>query len=154
MLEGDVSRVDVFHQLGVRILQLTYNLRNLLGDGCLEPDNAGLSGFGRDVVARMNELGILVDLSHCGRQTTLDAVAASKQPVAVTHSGCAAIADLPRNKTDEQLRRLADKGGVVGIYLMPFFRTSRQLTAAAFVRHVEHAGRVCGEDYVGVGSDN
>ena len=76
MLEGDLSRVDVFHDLGVRIIQLTYNVRNLLGDGCLEPGNAGLSNFGRDVVRRMNELGILVDLSHCGRRTTTDTIAA------------------------------------------------------------------------------
>jgi membrane dipeptidase len=154
MLEGDASRVDMFQQLGVRILQLTYNGRNLLGDGCLEAANAGLSNFGREVVERMNERGVLVDLSHCGRQTTLDAIAASRRPVAFTHSGCAAIADLPRNKTDEQLRRLADKGGVLGVYLMPFLRSSGQPTTADFVRHVDHAVRVCGEDHVGVGSDN
>jgi membrane dipeptidase len=154
MLEGDVSRVDVFQQLGVRVIQLTYNVRNLLGDGCLEPADAGLSGFGREVVGRMNELGVLVDLSHCGRRTTVDAIDASKRPVAATHSGCAGLVDVPRNKTDEQLRRLADRGGVVGIYLMPFLRASGQPTLEDFVRHVEHAVRVCGEDHVGVGSDN
>lgn len=154
MLESDVSRVDVFDDLGVRILQLTYNVRNLVGDGCLEPGNAGLSSFGRAVVARMNERGMLVDLSHCGRRTTLDAISASARPVAVTHSGCAALADLPRNKTDEQLRLLADKGGVIGIYTMPFLRMSGQPMAVDFIRHVEHAVQVCGEDHVGVGSDN
>lgn len=154
MLESDLSRVEVFHQLGVRVIQLTYNVRNLLGDGCLEPGNAGLSAFGRDVVRRMNDLGVLVDLSHCGRRTTTDAIAASSKPVAATHSGCAALADVPRNKTDDQLRMLADKGGVVGIYLMPFLRTSGQPSPEDFVRHVEHAVRVCGEDHVGVGSDN
>jgi membrane dipeptidase len=154
MLESDLSRVDVFHDLGVRIIQLTYNVRNLVGDGCLEPGNAGLSNFGRDVVRRMNELGVLVDLSHCGRRTTTDAIAASAKPVAVTHSGCAAIAELPRNKTDEQLRLLAEKGGVVGIYTMPFLRMSGQPTASDFIQHVEHAVQVCGEDHVGVGSDN
>lgn len=154
MLESDVSRVDVFDDLGVRVIQLTYNVRNLVGDGCLEPGNAGLSNFGRAVVSRMNTLGILVDLSHCGRRTTLDAIAASTGPVAVTHSGCAAIADLPRNKTDEQLKALADQGGVIGIYTMPFLRRSGQPMAADFVRHLEHAIQVCGEDHVGVGSDN
>jgi membrane dipeptidase len=153
MLEGDLSRVDKFHELGVRIIQLTYNVRNLLADGCLEPGNAGLSNFGRDVVARMNELGILVDLSHCGRRTTLDAIAASKKPAAATHTGCAALVDVPRNKTDEQLKQLADRGGVAGIYLMPFLRASGQPAAEDFVRHVEHAVRVCGEEHVGVGSD-
>lgn len=154
MLEGDASRVDLFHGLGVRIIQLTYNLRNLVGDGCLEPDNAGLSSFGRSVVARMNEVGVLVDLSHCGRRTTDDAIAASGKPVAITHSGCSALADVPRNKTDEQLKRMADQGGVIGIYTMPFLRVSGQPTASDFVRHVEHALQVCGEDHVGVGSDN
>lgn len=154
MLEADLSRVNLFGQLGVRIIQLTYNVRNLLGDGCLEPGDAGLSTFGRQVVERMNALGILVDLSHCGRRTTLDAVTASSKPVAYTHTACAALADLPRNKNDEQLRKLADRGGVAGIYLMPFLRTSGQPMTDDLVRHVEHAIRICGEDHVGIGSDN
>ena len=154
MLENDISRVDQFYDLGVRIIQLTYNVRNLLGDGCLEPGNAGLSSFGRAVVARMNQLGMLVDLSHCGRRTTTDAISMSAKPVAVTHSGCAALNDVPRNKTDEQLKLLADKGGVVGIYTMPFLKSAGQPMAADFLAHVEHAIQVCGEDHVGVGSDN
>lgn len=153
MLESDVSRVDLFHNLGVRIIQLTYNVRNLIGDGCLEPGNAGLSNFGRQVVARMNERGLLVDTSHCGRQTTLDAIAHSTRPVAATHSGCAALNDVPRSKTDEQLRALAAKGGVIGIYMMPFLRASGQPVAEDLIRHIEHAVKVCGEDHVGIGSD-
>ena len=154
MLESDVSRVTLFHQLGVRVIQLTYNVRNLLGDGCLEAANAGLSGFGRAAVARMNDVGILVDVSHCGRQTTLDAIASSTKPIAVTHSSCAALNDVPRAKTDEQIRRLAVKGGVIGIYMMPFLRSSGQPTADDFLRHIDHAINVAGEDHVGVGSDN
>ena len=153
MLEDDLSRVEVFHRLGIRVIQLTYNRRNLLGDGCLEPANAGLSGFGRDAVARMNAVGILVDLSHCGKQTTLDGIAESSKPVSVTHSGCAALSDNPRNKSDEQLRKLADKGGVVGIYLMPYLRATGQPTADDVLTHIEHAIKVCGEDHVGIGSD-
>jgi membrane dipeptidase len=149
----DLDRLEIFHDLGVRIIQLTYNRRNLVGDGCLETADAGLSDLGRRMVARMNELGILVDLGHGGRRTTLDAVAASKAPVAITHTGCAALADLPRNKTDEELRRLADKGGVAGIYLMPFLRTEGQPMAEDVVRHIEHAVDVCGEDHVGIGTD-
>jgi membrane dipeptidase len=154
MLGRDVSRVDLFHGLGVRIVQLTYNLRNLVGDGCLEPGNAGLSNFGRDVVTRMNERGVLVDLSHCGRRTTSEAIAQSRAPIAITHSGCTSLADVPRNKTDEQLRAMADKGGVIGIYTMPFLRVTGQPSAADFTRHVEHAINVCGDEHVGVGSDN
>jgi membrane dipeptidase len=153
MLGEDPRRVDLFHDLGVRIIQFTYNRRNLLGDGCLEPANAGLSTLGRAMIGRMNELGILVDTSHCGRRTTLDAIAASTKPIAITHTGCAAINDAPRNKTDEQLRALADKGGVVGIYFMPYLRESGQQRADDVVRHLEHAIQICGEDHVGIGSD-
>lgn len=149
----DLDRIDMFHQLGVRIIQLTYNRRNLVGDGCLEPADAGLSLTGRAMIERLNQRGILIDLSHGGRRTTLDAIAASKVPVAITHTGCAALADLPRNKTDEELRLLADRGGVAGIYLMPFLRTQGQPMAEDVIRHIEHAVSVCGEDHVGIGTD-
>jgi len=149
----DLDRLATFHGLGVRIIQMTYNRRNLVGDGCLEPANAGLSRLGREMIERMNELGILVDLGHGGKQTTLDTIAASKKPVAITHTGCAALVDLPRNKTDEELRRLAEKGGVAGIYLMPFLRAQGQPMAEDFLRHIEHAVEVCGEDHVGIGTD-
>ncbi|HSU84680.1 MAG TPA: membrane dipeptidase [Thermoanaerobaculia bacterium] len=152
-LGDDPGRVELFSRFGVRIIQLTYNRRNLLGDGCLEPANAGLSRLGQQVVERMNELGVLVDLSHCGHRTTLDGIAMSKRPVAITHAGCAAVADLPRNKTDEELRRLADKGGVMGIYFMPFLRAKGQPMAADLIRHIEHAVNVAGEDHVGLGTD-
>jgi membrane dipeptidase len=152
-LGEDLNRVKIFGRFGVRIIQLTYNRRNLLGDGCLETANAGLSRFGQQVVEKMNELGLLVDLSHCGHLTTTDAITSSKQPVAITHAGCAALTDLPRNKTDEELRLLAKRSGVVGIYLMPFLRMQGQPTSADLIRHVEHAVDVCGEDHVGIGTD-
>jgi len=153
MLEGEVANVEVFYNFGVRIIQLTYNDRNLLGDGCLEPANAGLSRYGREVVARMNALGMLVDLSHCGVQTTADAIAASSKPVAVTHSGCRAVFDHPRSKRDEELRALANKGGVIGIYLMPFINASGQPRSEHLMAQIEYAVKVCGEDHVGIGSD-
>ncbi len=153
MLEADLSRLDLFYAFGLRILQPTYNQRNLLGDGCLEEQNSGLSRLGRSVVERCNDMGILVDLSHCGQRTTADGIAVSRKPVAITHSGCAAIADRPRNKRDEELRALADKGGVFGVYLMPFLRLSGQPTAEDVIRHIEHAIKVCGEDHVGIGTD-
>ena len=149
----DLSRLETLHALGVRIVQPTYNLRNLLGDGCLEPADAGLSKRGHGAVERMDALRILIDLSHCGRATTKDALAASKRPVAFTHTGCAAITDHPRNKTDEQLKALAAKGGVAGIYFMPYLRPTGQPTAEDVLRHVEHALDVAGEDHVGIGTD-
>ena len=149
----DLGRVDTFGELGVRIFQLTYNRRNLIGDGCLESGNAGLSKFGESYVERLNERKFLIDLSHGGERTTREAIGASKAPVAISHTGCAALAPLPRNKTDTELKLLADSGGVAGIYLMPFLRTAGQPTAQDLVRHIEHAVNVCGEDHVGIGTD-
>jgi len=152
-LGEDLDRLDTFRGLGVRIIQLTYNRRNLVGDGCLEPGNAGLSQFGKTLVERMNASSMLVDLSHCGQRTTDEAIAFSKKPVAITHAGCTAVADLPRNKNDATLRALAERGGVVGIYFMPYLRTSGQQMAADVVAHIEHALDVAGEDHVGIGTD-
>jgi len=154
LLESDVARLGVFHDFGVRVIQLTYNLRNPLGDGCLQKDNAGLTSFGREVVGRMNELGLLVDLSHCGQRTTAEAITASAAPVAITHTGCDALYPHPRNKRDAELRAMADRGGVVGIYMMPFLNAEGPAQIDDFLEHLEHAIRVCGEDHVGVGSDN
>jgi len=151
--ETDLARLEVFHRLGVRVIQPTYNRRNLLGDGCLEPDNAGLSKTGVEAIERMNALGILVDLSHCGRKTAADALRVSKRPVVFSHTGCAAIAEHPRNRTDAELRALADQGGVAGIYFMPYLRVGYQPTAAEVIRHLEHAVNVAGEDHVAIGSD-
>ena len=151
--ETDLSRLDELYRLGIRVVQPTYNRRNLLGDGCLEPGNAGLSKTGVEAIARMNDLGILVDLSHCGRRTATDAIQASVKPVAFTHTGCAALNDHPRNRTDAELRAVAEKGGVSGIYFMPFLSEGRQPTAADIVRHLEHMIDVAGEEHVSIGTD-
>jgi membrane dipeptidase len=154
MLGEDNSRLPLFRGLGVRIMQLTYNARSLYGDGCLEPANAGLSNLGREAVARMNDLGIAVDVSHCGQRTTAEAIEVSTKPVLITHSGCRALFDNPRNKDDVVLRALADKGGVLGIYLMPYLSAGPgPITVDDLLRHIDHAVGVCGEDHVGIGSD-
>jgi membrane dipeptidase len=151
--ETDLSRLDELYRLGLRIVQPTYNRRNLLGDGCLEPANAGLSKTGVEAIEKMNDLGILVDLSHCGRQTAADAIKASGKPVAFTHTGSAAQNDHPRNRTDAELRAVAEKGGVSGIYFMPFLSEGRQPTAADVIRHLEHMIQVAGEEHVSIGTD-
>ena len=125
LIGDDLDRLDLFSHLGVRVVLLTYNARDLAGDGCLEPGNAGLSNFGRAAVERLNSLGVVVDLGHCGQRTTADTIAHSKAPVAISHSGCQALADFPRNKRDEELRAMADRGGVFGVYLMPFVAVGR-----------------------------
>jgi membrane dipeptidase len=153
MLEGDLKNLAVFADLGVRIVQLTYNVRNLMGDGCIEMADGGLSKLGYDFIAQMNRLNLLLDLSHAGPRTIAEGIAASKAPMAITHTGCRALVDLPRNTPDSELKALADRGGVVGIYFMPFLRESGQPHAEDLIRHIEYAVNVCGEDHVGLGTD-
>ena len=148
-----LDQVPLYHAFGLRIVQLTYNVRNMFGDGCLQPENGGLTPLGRQLVEKLNAQGITVDTAHCGLQTTTDAIEHSSKPIAISHSGCRAIADRPRSKPDDILKRMADKGGVIGIYLMPFLSMSGQPTSDDLVRHIEHAVKVCGEDHVGIGSD-
>ena len=153
-LEDDPSRIETFRRLGVRIMQLTYNNRSIFGDGCLEPGNAGLSKAGLKAVEKMNESGVAVDLSHSGYRTTSEAISASKKPVLITHSGCASIYAHPRNKPDEVMKALADKGGYFGVYLMPYLVASPTVpTREHVVNHVLGALNICGTDHVGIGSD-
>lgn len=151
--EDDLERLDALWRFGVRVIQPTYNRRNLLGDGCMEPADAGLSRAGFEAVKRMNALGILLDLSHCGRRTAADAIAASSRPVAFTHTGCYALAEHPRHRTDVELRAVADTGGVTGIFIMPYLARGKQPTAADVIAHIEHALDVAGEDHVSIGTD-
>jgi membrane dipeptidase len=153
-LEEDPDRIATFRRLGVRIMQLTYNNRSIFGDGCLEPGNAGLSKAGIAAVKKMNDLGVAVDLSHSGYRTTSEGIAASAKPVLITHAGCAAVYAHPRNKPDEILKALADRGGYFGVYLMPYLVASPTVpTREHVLEHVVHAINVCGADHVGIGSD-
>jgi membrane dipeptidase len=147
------QRVGLFANLGVRVIQLTYNPANAIGDGSVAPQNRGLTPFGREVVARLNAARVMVDLSHSGERTCLDAIAVSKAPISINHTGCRALTDLPRNKTDAELRGVAQKGGFVGIYFMPYLTLSGHPTAEDVVAHIDHAVNVCGEDHVGIGTD-
>jgi membrane dipeptidase len=153
MLDANLRNLEVFADLGVRIVQPTYNVRNLMGDGCIEKADGGLSKMGYDFIAEMNRLKLLLDLSHAGPRTIAEGIATSKAPMAITHTGCRALVDLPRNTRDSELRALADRGGVVGIYFMPFLRESGQPHAEDLIRHIEHAANVCGEDHIGLGTD-
>ena len=148
------ERLDTFHSLGVRVVQPTYNIRNLFGDGCLEPANGGLSRLGRELVEELNKRRILVDVSHAGSRVHEEAIAMSKAPVAITHSGCRALRDHPRNTTDANMKALAEKGGVIGMYFMPYLRPKGgQPRAQDLIAHIEHAWKVAGEDHVGLGTD-
>tara|TARA_R110000787_G_scaffold3148_3_gene12596 strand:+ start:2702 stop:3829 length:1128 start_codon:yes stop_codon:yes gene_type:complete len=153
MMGETPERVDTFANLGVRVFQLTYNPANLLGDGSMAPENRGLTPLGRDVIARCNANRVMVDLSHSGENTCLEAALASEQPISINHTGCRALTDLPRNKSDAELRQVAERGGFVGIYFMPFLNPTGHATAEDVVAHLTHAVNICGEDQVGIGTD-
>jgi membrane dipeptidase len=154
MLGGQLSALEVFRDLGVRVMQLSYNRTSPFAAGVMEPNGGGLTALGREAVREMNRLGIAVDLSHANPATTADVLALSAAPPVMTHAGCAAVHAHPRNKTDEQLRALAAKGGVVGIYDLPYLSASpHQPTVDDYMAHLQHALGVAGEDHVGIGSD-
>lgn len=149
----DLDRITDFRENGLRVVQLTHNRRNLVGDGSLEPGNAGLSRFGLQLVERLNDERLLIDLSHGSQRTIAEAILASSYPVLIGHTACRALADDPRNTGDDELRALADRGGVAGMIFWPYLTTGAQPTAHDLIRHIEHAINVCGEDHVGIGTD-
>ncbi|MEZ4585377.1 MAG: membrane dipeptidase [Gemmatimonadales bacterium] len=149
---SSLDRVELFSRLGLRSCQLTYNTRNLVGVGCWE--EGGLTPFGRELIARMNEIGMLVDLSHANMTTMAEAIEASRAPVIVSHTACEAVYHHQRNTTDENLRRLARRGGVVGICQMrPFLTHKKSANLEAYFDHLTHAVRVAGAEHVAIGSD-
>jgi len=153
MVGSDLDRIALLKGLGVRVVQLTYNNRNLSGDGCLEPGNAGVSKLGHATIERIEHEKLLLDLSHAGQRTTAEAIASATRPPTISHTGCRALNDNPRNQWDAELKSCADKGGVVGVYWMPFLVANGKPTGADLVRHMEHVRQVCGEDHVGIGTD-
>jgi membrane dipeptidase len=154
IIDSDIKNLDALYAAGTRCIQLTYNSRNLLGDGCTERTNAGLSDFGVDAVHRMNELGIIVDLSHCGEQTSKDGIEVTRKPPAFTHTMCKTVHDHVRAKSDALLKALAGKGGVVGIATLGYFvGPTPATTFDDYLRHVDHAVKVAGIDHVALASD-
>jgi membrane dipeptidase len=154
IVETDVRNLDKLYAAGTRCIQLTYNSRNLLGDGCTERTNAGLSDFGVEVVHKMNDLGIVVDLSHCGEQTSKDGIELSKRPPAFTHTVCKAIYNHVRGKSDELLKAMSTKGGVTGVMTLGYMVGPTEKTSLEdYFRQIDHAVKVCGIDHVGLASD-
>jgi membrane dipeptidase len=154
MLGSDPARIDLFRNLGVLVMQLTYNRTTPFGTGCLDGETPGLTALGHDAVKRMNAQGVAIDVSHANTQTTAEAIASSAKPVVISHAGCRTVNPHPRNKEDREMRALAEHGGVMGIYMLPFLAPSPvQPTLDIYLKHMTHALDVCGEDHVGVGSD-
>jgi membrane dipeptidase len=152
-LEYDPNLVEVFYRLGVRVIQLTYNQRNPLGDGCTERADGGLSNLGLEVVAEMNRLGMILDLAHVGYRTSMDAINASQAPVIVSHANARALHDSPRNLPDDVLRAVADHDGVVGVCAFPAFLTDGPATIDHLIDHIDYLRRLIGPEHVGLGFD-
>lgn len=150
----DLHLLELFYELGVRVIQIAHNVRGLYADGCAEPGNAGLSTLGEELLAEMNRLGMVVDLSHTGDQSVINAAHASEHPVVATHSNCYAVCRNVRNKSDEALRAIRDSNGVLGIcYLPPIVRQGVKPTHADVAAHVLHAKEIMGLGHVALGTD-
>ena len=146
--------VDYFYSLGQRVSQLTYNARNMIGNGSTERRDEGLSDYGLAIVERMNTVGMVVDVSHCGDRTSLDAFDVSKKPVLITHGNCRALNPHPRCKTDEAIKKMAAQGGVMGITGVRMFVTAQEPTTVENVLdHFDHVKKLVGPEFLGVGSD-
>lgn len=147
--------VDFFHGIGQRVSQLTYNARNLIGNGSTERRDDGISDFGVSIIERMNKVGMAVDVSHCGDRTTLDAFEISKKPVLITHSNCRALVPgHPRLKTDEAIKKVGEAGSVMGITgVRMFVKGDEPTTVEHVIDHFDHVVKLIGPDHLGVGSD-
>lgn len=151
----DLKLLELMYRFGLRVQQLSYNNHNLIGAGCMEPNDAGLSKFGMQFVAKCNELGIVVDTGHCGKQTTLDACKYSTAPVIATHTGVENVYFHNRCKSDEEIKAIAATGGVVGIFAMPWFiaEDPNNTTVEHLLDHIDYVVKLVGVDYVGIGTD-
>lgn len=154
-LAPHLIKLEWYYSLGLRRVQLSYNRRTMFANGCTERKDAGLSFYGAELVEKMNELGILVDCGHVGIQSSIDAVEVSKKPITYSHTGCRGVYDHPRSKTDEALKVLAEKGGVAGIFILPFFIWGKPMEASLgnFLDHIDYAVKLMGVKHVGIGSD-
>ncbi|MCZ7449667.1 dipeptidase [Agrobacterium rhizogenes] len=153
-LEDKLDYVEIFKDLGVGIMQLTYNTQNYSGAGYLEENDSGLTGFGREVLGEMNRVGVLCDLSHVGDRTTADVIARSKAPVCISHVLPRALRDVKRNKPDELLKACAEKGGIIGISLFaPGLAAGNDATVEDYLDAMAYVIDLVGEDHVGIGTD-
>lgn len=153
-IEDDLERLEAFHALGVRIVQLAYNVRNLVANGCFERHDDGLSHFGVRAVAKLNELGMLIDLSHVGDRSCAETIDLSEQPVAFTHANLREFFDSPRNKPASLVRALAARGGVIGANAFPeFLPRGFDAELTDYLDAIERLVEVAGIDHVGIASD-
>ena len=151
--EDNLGYIEAYADMGVRVVQLCYNTQNLIGTGCYERDG-GLSGFGREAIAEMNRVGIMVDLSHVGGNTSQEAILESKKPVCYSHCLPSGLKEHPRNKSDEQLRFIADHGGFIGVTMFPpFLKRGIEATVDDYIEAIDYVTNLVGEDCIGIGTD-
>jgi membrane dipeptidase len=153
MVGPALDRLGEMRADGIRCVQLTYNLANLSGDGSIEPRNGGITNLGRDTIRRIESEKLLLDLAHGGARTIEEAIAFARRPMTISHTGARAITDHPRNVSDAAIRGIADKGGVIGVYFMPYLARDMHASGAMLLDHIEHVARVAGEDHVAIGTD-
>ena len=150
--DEELSWIQTWYNLGIRLMHLTYNRRNVIGDGCAEPANGGLSLLGRDLVKEMNRVGIIVDTPHSGKQTTLDAAAVSEKPIMASHTGAEAVLDHMRCKSDEEIKAIAGTGGLIGVYVLGNM-LGPNATLNTMLDHMDHMAKLVGADHVSIGTD-
>ena len=151
--EEALMHIAVFFDLGVRMMHLTYNRRNLIGDGCAETADAGLSDFGRSVIAEMNRVGVIPDVAHCGQRTSLEAALCSRKPVVASHAVAGGLSSHYRGKSDEVIEAIRKTGGYIGICAHPWFLQG-EMNIKAFLDHIEYVARKFGADHVAIGTDH
>jgi len=153
-IESNLRYLSIFRKLGLRVMSLAYNERNLIGDGCAERSDCGLSDFGLEVVQEMNRLGVVIDLSHCGDQTMREGIQYSEKPVLISHSNARTLCDSARNIPDDIIKALAEKGGVMGINAFPgFLRKDGRASLKDFLDHIDYVKNLVGVEHVGLGLD-
>lgn len=153
-IEDDIGLVEVLHRLGLRFMQLTYNNQSLLATGCYEAEDTGLTRMGREVVEEMNRVGLVVDMSHSATRSTLDAIAHSSRPIAITHANPFAWHPAKRNKPDEVLRALSETGGMLGFSIYPHhLKDGGACTLQSFCEMVARAAEQYGVGHLGIGTD-
>ena len=153
-VEKDLGLVEIYYRLGVRIMQLTYNVKDFVGDGCEETGNGGLSDFGKKLIQEMNRVGMVVDLSHTGHRTTMEAMEVSEAPCVFSHSNCYATFRSNRNIQDDQIKTVAASGGVIGVTAFPpVVSRDPQSTMGQLMTHFDYLANLVGIDHIGFGSD-
>jgi microsomal dipeptidase-like Zn-dependent dipeptidase len=153
-IEDDLGLVQILHQLGIRFAQLTYNNQSLLGCGWMEAEDSGVTRMGREVIKEMNRLGMVIDMSHSGERTTLDAIVSSQRPIAISHANPRWLRDTARNKSKAVLKALGESGGMLGLSLYPHhLPQGTETTLQAFGRMAAEAAEVIGAEHLGIGSD-